>query len=184
MHSTSGLGLPRVVPYGLPNGGLTISGRFFKEGTILSVPSYTIHRDVAVWGEDADQFRPERWIMIKQDEDVMKELGGTDSGEMQRTFNPFSYGPTYVHFIPSTFYPYLAVSCATFMHTKLALTDTHPRACLGRNLAHMELFVVIASIFHRYEFSLELPGSKVGSHIVCYSSFTSRLWLIFPVNGW
>jgi len=79
MHSTSGIGLPRIVP----EGGLTIQNRFFEQGTVLSVPSYTIHRDVEVWGNDAKVFRPERWFE-------------RDNDAIQRTFNPFSYGPRYV----------------------------------------------------------------------------------------
>jgi benzoate 4-monooxygenase len=76
LHSTSGIGLPRIVP----EGGLTIQGHFFKQGTVLSVPSYTIHRDKAVWGDDVTAYRPERWFE-------------RDNDAIQRTFNPFSYGP-------------------------------------------------------------------------------------------
>lgn len=76
MHSTSALGLPRVVP----EGGLTIHSQYFPEGTILSVPSYSIHRDPTVWGEDAEEYRPERWFE-------------RDPVAMQKSFNPFSYGP-------------------------------------------------------------------------------------------
>ena len=85
LHSTSGIGLPRIVP----EGGLTVCGRFFPEGTVLSVPSYTIHRDIETWGEDADSFRPERWFEC-------------DEKAIQKTFNPFSFGPRYVarDFIP------------------------------------------------------------------------------------
>ena len=59
-------------------------GRFFPEGTVLSVPTYTIHRDKAVWGEDVDDFRPERWF--EQDKNLV-----------QKTFNPFSFGPRSVY---------------------------------------------------------------------------------------
>ena len=76
LHSTSGIGLPRIVP----EGGMMIRDHFFKEGTVLSVPSYTIHRDREVWGDDAAIYRPERWFE-------------RDSDAIQRTFNPFSYGP-------------------------------------------------------------------------------------------
>ncbi|KAI0302392.1 cytochrome P450 monooxygenase pc-bph [Multifurca ochricompacta] len=107
LHSTSGIGLPRIVP----QGGLTIQGHFFEEGTTLSVPSYTIHRDREVWGDDALVFRPERWFE-------------RDNQAIQKTFNPFSYGP---------------------------------RACVGRNLATLELLVIISSIFRRYEVVLEHP---------------------------
>ena len=76
IHSTSALGLPRLVP----QGGLTVLGQHFVEGTVLSVPSYTIHRDVNVWGEDVEVYRPERWFE-------------RDQNAMQKTFNPFSVGP-------------------------------------------------------------------------------------------
>jgi len=79
LHSTSSMGLPRLVP----EGGLHVSGKFFPEGTVLSVPSYTIHRDPEIWGNDVEAFRPERWF--EQD-----RVG------IQKTFNPFSYGPRLV----------------------------------------------------------------------------------------
>ncbi|KAG2117260.1 cytochrome P450 [Suillus discolor] len=107
MHSTSSMGLPRVAP----EGGLTIQGIHFPQGAVLSVPSYTIHRDTKVWGEDADVFRPERWFEH-------------DSATLQKAFNPFSYGP---------------------------------RACVGRNLASMELLIIISSILRRYQFVLADP---------------------------
>ncbi|RXW15522.1 hypothetical protein EST38_g10327 [Candolleomyces aberdarensis] len=112
IHSTSALGLPRTVP----EGGLTVRGQYFPQGTVLSVPSYSIHRDTSVWGEDVEQFRPERW------------LEGDDSA-MHKTFNPFSVGP---------------------------------RACLGRNLAFLELQIIIASIMRRYDIVLEDPDFIVG----------------------
>jgi benzoate 4-monooxygenase len=76
IHSTSSLGLPRVVP----EGGLTVAGKYFSQGTILSVPSYSIHRDVDIWGSDVEAFRPERWFE-------------RDHAAIQKTFNPFSFGP-------------------------------------------------------------------------------------------
>lgn len=76
IHSTSGIGLPRIVP----QGGLTAAGQYFPEGTVLSVPTYTVHRDKEAWGEDADLFRPERWFEH-------------DEKTLQRAFNPFSFGP-------------------------------------------------------------------------------------------
>ncbi|PCH44767.1 cytochrome P450 monooxygenase [Wolfiporia cocos MD-104 SS10] len=110
LHSTSGIGLPRIVP----EGGLTVRGQFFPEGTVLSVPSYTIHRDREVWGADVDAFRPERWMEL-------------DKNAVQKTFNPFSFGP---------------------------------RSCVGRNLASMELLIIIGSILRRYHFVLEDADKK------------------------
>ncbi|KIJ61578.1 hypothetical protein HYDPIDRAFT_96462 [Hydnomerulius pinastri MD-312] len=107
MHSTSSLGLPRIAP----EGGLTINGVHFPKGAILSVPTYTIHRDQNAWGGDSDVFRPERWFE-------------RDHTTMQKAFNPFSFGP---------------------------------RACVGRNLAFMELLIIISSILRRYHFVLAEP---------------------------
>ncbi|KAL5522614.1 hypothetical protein ACEPAG_8631 [Sanghuangporus baumii] len=114
LHSTVGIGLPRVVP----EGGLTVCGKTFPEDTVLSVPMYTVHRDPDVWGADADVFRPERWFE-------------RDPVKLQKSFHPFSFGP---------------------------------RACVGRNLAMMELLLIISSIFHRYDIVLEQPGIPLNVH--------------------
>ncbi|KAJ4325152.1 hypothetical protein N0V94_000866 [Neodidymelliopsis sp. IMI 364377] len=104
IHSTSSLGLPRMIP---PGPGLTISGRHFPQGTVLSVPSYTIHHSKEIWGPDADTFRPERWEKITE--------------RQKAAFIPFSYGP---------------------------------RACVGRNVAEMELALIVSTVFRRYDFEL------------------------------
>lgn len=104
IHSTSSLGLPRVIP---PGPGITLCGHHFPQGTVLSVPAYTIHHSTEIWGPDADTFRPERWEKVTE-----KQKGA---------FIPFSYGP---------------------------------RACVGRNVAEMELALIVATVFRRYEFEL------------------------------
>ncbi|KAK0449729.1 cytochrome P450 monooxygenase [Desarmillaria tabescens] len=111
LHSTSALGLPRIVP----EGGMTVHGHHFPEGAILSVPSYTIHRDPVVWGDDIEEYRPERWFE-------------RDNGLIQKTFNPFSLGP---------------------------------RACVGRNLASLELQIIVSSILRRFHFVLEDPDAEL-----------------------
>ncbi|KAJ7728145.1 cytochrome P450 monooxygenase [Mycena maculata] len=114
IHSTSALGLPRVVP----EGGLIIGDRAFPARCVLSVPSYTIHRDPVVWGADTEVYRPERWFEADKDK----------AAAMHRTFNPFSTGP---------------------------------RACVGRNLAALQLQVIVASVLRRFEFVLERPGEPL-----------------------
>lgn len=85
LHSPSAIGLPRVVA----EGGLTIFGHYFPEGTILSVPSYSIHRDKRIWGDDVEIYRPERWFERNQ-------------ADMQKTLNIFSVGPRQVTTIKKT----------------------------------------------------------------------------------
>jgi benzoate 4-monooxygenase len=37
------------------------------------------------------------------------------------------------------------------------------RACVGRNLASMELLIILSSVFRRYDIVLEHPEDKVRS---------------------
>ncbi|KAI0389592.1 cytochrome p450 benzoate 4-monooxygenase [Xylariaceae sp. FL0594] len=112
LHSTSALGLPRIVT---DPAGVSCEGEHFPVGTVLSVPSYTLHHDKDVWGPDVEEFRPERWLDA--------------TPEQRMSFNPFSYGP---------------------------------RACVGQNVAHMELALIIGTAFHRYDF--KLYQEKLESH--------------------
>ena len=105
IHSTSSLGLPRVVAPG--SAGVSILGHHFSAGTVLSVPAYTIHHSTEIWGADAAAFVPSRWDTL--------------TSEQKDAFIPFSYGP---------------------------------RSCVGRNVAEMELALIVATAFRRYEFDL------------------------------
>jgi benzoate 4-monooxygenase len=104
LHSTSAIGLPRLVA---DNGGVEFDSFYFPPGTVLSVPSYTIHHMREIWGDDVEEFKPDRWLNL--------------SARQKTAFNPFSYGP---------------------------------RACVGQNVAIMELQLIIGTLFHRYEFVL------------------------------
>ncbi|PNP79837.1 hypothetical protein FNYG_06930 [Fusarium nygamai] len=77
IHSPSGIGLPREIPP--HHKGVTLHGRYFGPGTVLSVPTYTIHHSTEIWGPDADEFKPERWENLTDKQKV--------------AFIPFSYGP-------------------------------------------------------------------------------------------
>lgn len=131
LHSTSALGLPRIVTSKL---GIEFDGTHFPEGTVLSVPSYTIHRDADIWGPDVKEFRPDRWLPENLTE------------RQKMAFNPFSYGP---------------------------------RACVGQNVAHMELALIIGTAFRRYDFALY--QEKLESHegfskkpVECYVGIKKR----------
>jgi benzoate 4-monooxygenase len=104
IHSTSSLGLPRLVP---PGEGITILGVHFPAYTVLSVPAYTIHHSKEIWGDNADEFVPDRWDNLTE--------------RQKNGFIPFSYGP---------------------------------RSCVGRNVAEMELALIVGTTFRRYDFEL------------------------------
>ncbi|KAH8645563.1 cytochrome P450, partial [Ilyonectria robusta] len=58
IHPATGLILGRVVP----DGGATIAGRFFPAGTTVGINAWVAGRNKNVYGEDAEVFRPERWL--------------------------------------------------------------------------------------------------------------------------
>lgn len=101
-HSTSGIGLPRQIPADAAR-GIELRGHYFPPGTVLSVPSYTMHHSKEIWGADADEFRPERWDEL--------------TARQKNAFIPFSTGP---------------------------------RACVGRNVAEMEMKLIVATWARRY----------------------------------
>ncbi|EUC61057.1 cytochrome P450 family monooxygenase [Rhizoctonia solani AG-3 Rhs1AP] len=111
LHSTVGVGLPRVVPAGK---SITIAGQTFEAGCTMSVPSFVTNR-ANVWGQDAEDFRPERWL-----EDT--------NGMFGKYYSPFSFGT---------------------------------RACIGRNLAIMDMLLIAATIFRRYDIQLAHADVKV-----------------------
>ncbi|KAK7425512.1 hypothetical protein QQZ08_007953 [Neonectria magnoliae] len=78
LHPATGLPLERVVP----EGGATISGKFFPAGTIVGINSWVEHHNRSIFGEDADVFRPERWLTTDADRLSM----------MSRHWMPFGLG--------------------------------------------------------------------------------------------
>ncbi|PKS10948.1 hypothetical protein jhhlp_002707 [Lomentospora prolificans] len=71
-----GLNITRVVP---PE-GVELDGQFYPGGTVVAVNGWVLHRDKATFGQDADIFRPERWLEneenAKRMERYMFQFGG------------------------------------------------------------------------------------------------------------
>jgi cytochrome P450 len=68
MHPATELPLWRVVP----EGGAEICGHDFPAGSEVGINTWVAHTDNDIWGEDADVFRPERWIEAAKDENRLK----------------------------------------------------------------------------------------------------------------
>ena len=61
--------LERVVP----TGGAEIVGKWLPSGTVVSVPAGVVHRDKTVYGDDASDFRPGRWLEADEHQRVVME---------------------------------------------------------------------------------------------------------------
>ncbi|ROW05402.1 hypothetical protein VSDG_00565 [Cytospora chrysosperma] len=68
-------GLPRVAA----KGGVTIGETHFPEGVTLTVNPSVIHSSKEIWGPDAREFNPERWL-------------GPDAAEKEKNFIPWGAG--------------------------------------------------------------------------------------------
>lgn len=68
---------PNIFPRVVSKGGMTLFGEHIAENMEVSCNPYTVHRDPAIYGSDADVFRPSRWL---EDE------------ERTRMFNKYSLG--------------------------------------------------------------------------------------------
>ncbi|KAF4547722.1 Cytochrome P450-like protein 71 [Elsinoe fawcettii] len=77
VHPATGFILERLVP----KGGVDLCGVHLPEGTVVGVNTWVLHRNRQVFGEDADVFRPERWI----------DGDGAQTREMKR--NLFTVSP-------------------------------------------------------------------------------------------
>jgi cytochrome P450 len=59
MHPSVGLSMQRHAP----KGGIELAGRFIPEGSRIGMNPAVVHYQKNAFGEDANEFRPERWLM-------------------------------------------------------------------------------------------------------------------------
>jgi cytochrome P450 len=83
-HAATGFVLEREVP----EGGVTISGTFIPAGTIVGINSWVMHANKEVYGEDAEEFRPERWFESEERVREMKRCNMAVSSSQFWLFQP------------------------------------------------------------------------------------------------
>ncbi|KAL8413247.1 hypothetical protein RB594_004755 [Gaeumannomyces avenae] len=133
MHPTVGICLERVVP----EQGLTLpDGRHIPAGTTVGLNPAVVLRDRAVYGPDADDFRPERWLRSHDDDDdddADTDGAGSERRRRMEEVASFAWGGG-------------------------------SRACLGRQLATVALYKLTAMLFSRYD--LEPQGGPDGGWVL------------------
>ena len=75
------LSMDRVVP----KGGIDICGYHIPEGITVGCQSRIIHLDKSVYGDDAEKFRPERWLEASEEKRKLMERCGIWFGSGKHT---------------------------------------------------------------------------------------------------
>ena len=130
IHPAVGQLLERVVP----KGGATIAGVWLPEGTILGMNPWVPSRDRSVYGSDADEYRPERWM--EADAETLKL--------MERNFLAVS---DVVRGL------LLSRSNADFSQK----FGSGARTCLGKNVSLLEMSKLVPQILRDYVVELSDP---------------------------
>lgn len=59
----------------MPAEGATICGVRFEAGTVVGMNAWVVHRDKEVFGNDAEEWRPERWLGVDGEKRKRMEAG-------------------------------------------------------------------------------------------------------------
>ncbi|KAK5991688.1 Pisatin demethylase [Cladobotryum mycophilum] len=81
LHPATGLPLWRDIP----EGGMELNGQFFPAGSTVGLNTWCAHYNEDVFGRDAKEFRPERWIEAEKE-------GGQRLARMNAYYLPFGQG--------------------------------------------------------------------------------------------
>jgi cytochrome P450 len=69
MHTSVGLSMQRHAP----KGGIELAGRFIPAGYRIGMNPAVVHYERIAFGEDADLFRPERWLVDDEERKAMEK---------------------------------------------------------------------------------------------------------------
>ena len=115
MHPVIGGILERIVPAE----GLTLpDGRFIAPGTKVGISAWVSSRNKEIYGEDADIYRPERWLKAENESDDdfaarLKKMKDCDFtfGAGRRVCTGQHLAGLELHKITATLFSHFDVSC-------------------------------------------------------------------------
>ncbi|OAA41828.1 cytochrome P450 78A3 [Cordyceps fumosorosea ARSEF 2679] len=64
----------------------TVLGRPVARGTAVTIPQWAINVDKTLWGEDAEEFNPDRWLDTRNGSVTLDNTGGSTSNYALSTF--------------------------------------------------------------------------------------------------
>ncbi|RYP68909.1 hypothetical protein DL770_008367 [Monosporascus sp. CRB-9-2] len=130
--------------------GATIRGRRIPRGTRVVLASWATNRDPALWGEDADEFRPERWLQGGRAADDRDHQDGAADGKKHGSGGGASSNYAFM----------------TFLHG--------PRSCIGQAFARAEFACLLACWAGRFEFALRDEAERDERNISIKGGATAK----------
>ncbi|KAJ9662748.1 hypothetical protein H2198_001197 [Neophaeococcomyces mojaviensis] len=130
VHPAVGLPLWRTVN----NGGVEISGEYLPAGSEVGINAWVSHNDQEVWGPDAHEFRPERWIEAE-----------SEGGERLKFLE--------AHYLPVSL-PCQGDDPETDSTRQFGLGS---RTCLGKHISYLEMTKLVPQIVRNFDFELQHP---------------------------
>ncbi|XP_022757123.1 cytochrome P450 704C1-like isoform X1 [Durio zibethinus] len=113
-------------------------GHKIKKGDGVYYMAYAMGRMTNIWGEDADDFRPERWL---------------NNGVFQPE-SPFKFVAFHVSILFSTMHVNNCRSILIFFFLAAALFQAGPRICLGKDFAYRQMKILSIAILRFFRLKL------------------------------
>ncbi|KAM0270038.1 hypothetical protein ACHAQH_009574 [Verticillium albo-atrum] len=127
LHPGVAMTLPRYVPSEAQGIHLLLpDGSVVPPGTSVGMNPFVIGRNRKAWGDDADEFRPERWLRDEQ-------AGETEEGFAERLRGMNNADLTF---------------------------GAGSRLCIGKHLALVEVYKVVATLFALYDIEMVEPEKE------------------------
>ena len=126
---------------------IKVQGVLIKKGTKLIIPQWGVNRYHGYWGDDAEEFRPDRWLSSSWSYTGQGDHHEHASGALEvasKAMKPVASGggstSTYANL--------------TFLHG--------PRSCIGQSFARAELACLLAAWVGRFEFTMKEMDQDIG----------------------
>ena len=153
LHPVTGFILERHVP----PGGTTLCSTYLPAGTVVGVNAWAIHRDKSIYGDDANAFRPERWLqesysLHKESENKISYSHNDDDREEttvseEKKNHESTEGRTASEYVAE-------------MRRNFFMFGHGARVCLGRHIATMQMVKLVFELYRRFEIGLPDPEKK------------------------
>jgi len=152
----AGLGSFRVAHKDVKICGYTVAA-----GTIVGFPPYAVDNSALSYGEDAELFKPERWLQARGDS-TWEQAGEDPAAAAPGTGGPQAPG-------------------STRLKEPIAFS-VGPRDCVGQALARLELQVFLAMLLSQFRLQLApvMGGPKAAREAIVYHltfNMAAGLWM-------